>query len=278
MTSRERFINTITGKKIDRLPFFFHFGPWPETIARWRDEGMTGKWIGGFYDGMGFDPGIRHVDVKLGYFPYGLLGTLRDVMGVEELCCAFYEDPELVREMMETFTDLWLAIYEKVCNDVKVDVIHMWEDMSGKNGSLIFPAMVREFMMPCYKRIAAFAKAHDIPVFSLDTDGDCSELVPLFMESGINMIFPFEVAAGSDVVDYRKKYPNLGIMGGINKIEIAKGRDAIDRELARLAPMFDKNPYIAMLDHLIPPEISWEDFNYFVERLRDIILNPPFSD
>ena len=77
-------------------------------------------------------------------------------------------------------------------------------------------------MMPNYKKIKAFADAHNIPVFSLDTDGDCSELVPLFMECGINLIFPFEVAAGCDILEYRKKYPKLCIMGGIDKQEIAK--------------------------------------------------------
>ncbi len=52
---------------------------------------------------------------------------------------------------------------------------------------------VREFMLPNYKKIKAFAKKHDIPVISLDTDGNCSELVPLFMEAGINLIFPLSM-------------------------------------------------------------------------------------
>jgi uroporphyrinogen decarboxylase len=147
----------------------------------------------------------------------------------------------------------------------------MWEDMSGKNGSLISPKMVREFMMPNYKKIMAFADVQGIKIFSLDTDGDCSKLIPLFMECGINLIFPFEVAAGCDIVAYRKQYPNLGIMGGIDKQEIAKGKACIDRELKRIAEVFKHSGYIPALDHLIHPEISWEDFNYFVSRLKQMI-------
>jgi uroporphyrinogen decarboxylase len=209
--------------------------------------------------------------VQLGDYPYGLFGTLRDMLGVETLLVSFYDQPELIREIMDYLTDFWLSIYAKVCRQVKADAIHMWEDMSGKNGSLISPKMVREFMMPNYKKIMAFADVQGIKIFSLDTDGDCSKLIPLFMECGINLIFPFEVAAGCDIVAYRKQYPNLGIMGGIDKQEIAKGKACIDRELKRIAEVFKHSGYIPALDHLIHPEISWEDFNYFVSRLKQMI-------
>ncbi len=214
----------------------------------------------------------RDAAIQLGWYPYGLFGTLRDMMGVEHLLISFYDDPDLIRDMMEGLTDFWLAIYEKTCQDVKVDCIHMWEDMSGKNGSLISPDMVKAFMLPNYARIKAFAERHDIPIFSLDTDGDCSELVPLYLQAGINLVYPFEVAAGCDIVSYRRKYPELCIMGGIDKQEIAKGREAIDRELLRIAPMFETSGYIAALDHLIHPEISWDDFAYFCERLKGLSL------
>jgi uroporphyrinogen decarboxylase len=209
--------------------------------------------------------------VQLGDYPYGLFGTLRDMLGVETLLVSFYDQPELIREIMDYLTDFWLSIYAKVCRQVKVDAIHMWEDMSGKNGSLISPKMVREFMMPNYKKIKAFADVQGIKIFSLDTDGDCSKLIPLFMECGINLVFPFEVAAGCDIVAYRKQYPNLGIMGGIDKQEIAKGKACIDRELERIAEVFNHSGYIPSLDHLIHPEISWEDFIYFVSRLKQMI-------
>lgn len=209
--------------------------------------------------------------VQLGDYPYGLFGTLRDMLGVETLLVSFYDQPQLIREIMDYLTDFWLSIYAKVCRQLKVDSIHMWEDMSGKNGSLISPKMVREFMMPNYKKIRAFADAQGIKILSLDTDGDCSKLIPLFMECGINLIFPFEVAAGCDIVGFRKQYPNLGIMGGIDKQEIAKGKASIDRELERIAEVFKHSGYIPALDHLIHPEISWEDFNYFVSRLKQMI-------
>ena len=206
--------------------------------------------------------------IQVGRFPYGLFGTLRDLFGAEHLLLMFYEDPDLIKDIMDYLTDFWIAIYEKICQKVQVHVLHMWEDMSGKNGSLISPKMVYEFMVPNYKKMSAFAKEHNIPIFSLDTDGDCSQLLPAFIDSGINLVLPFEVAAGSDIVAYRKMFPSLCMNGGIDKREIAKGPEAIEKELDRIDSMFNGPGYWASLDHLIHPEISWDNFNYFVAALR----------
>ena len=356
MNNKQRIINTVLGKPVDRLPFAFYFGPWGETEERWHAEGLPagkpynynlgmdsgfeiilvnyGYWPWFDYeviqkgedtsivrDAYGIvqeinnhhatipryieypvkdrsdwlelkkrlDPDsperfpsdwkeqIEHLNstdkvVQLGVYPYGLFGTLRDMMGVEELLVSFYTQPELIHEMMDYLTDFWIRIYEKVVKDVRVDAIHMWEDMSAKNGSLISPQMVREFMMPNYKKIRKFADEHDIPIFSLDTDGDVRQLVPLFLECGINLIFPFEVAAGCDINEYRKQYPELCIMGGIDKQEIARGKEGTDRELKRLEGMFDKSArFIPALDHQIHPQVSYSDFLYFIKRLKEYI-------
>ena len=55
-------------------------------------------------------------------------------------------------------------------------------------------------------------------------------------------------------------------------MEIAKGKEAIDRELKRIEPLLFETGYFPALDHLIPPEISYADYTYFVNRLHDIIF------
>lgn len=350
MNNRERIRALVQGKPVDRQPFTFYFGPWPEAIERWKREGLEGDW----QEVFGMDAGIETVQVNLGYlpafeykvleeradtrvivdrqgvtqlvrkqgasiphyldypvksaqdwtrlkarldpdspgrfpenwpelvkfynqtdravqlgcYPYGLFGTLRDMMGVEALLINFIEESGLIHRMMDYLTDFWLAIFEKVVRQVKVDIIHIWEDMSGKTGSMISPRMVREFMLPNYKKITDFARAHDIAVVSVDTDGDCGELIPLFKEAGINMMMPFEVQAGCDVNDYQRRYPELTIMGGFNKQALWKDEAAIDAEFERLAPMFRPGVrYICTPDHLIPPEVPYPLFCYFMERL-----------
>ena len=85
--------------------------------------------------------------VQVGSFPWGVFGTVRDLMGVEEMLLGFYDQPEMIRDMMERLTTIWLALWERVAAEVQIDHIHIWEDMSGRQGSLL-AAMVESFMMP----------------------------------------------------------------------------------------------------------------------------------
>ncbi|MBU4198781.1 MAG: hypothetical protein KKG09_10700 [Verrucomicrobia bacterium] len=208
--------------------------------------------------------------VQVGAFPFGVFGTPRDLMGVEAVLISFYEVPDLIRDMMEHLTTLWLTLWTRVAGDVRIDHIHIWEDMSGRQGSLISPAMVREFMMPQYDRIARFAREFDVRVVSVDTDGDCSELVPLMMEHGVNMVFPFEVQAGNDIREYRRRYPTLGIMGGLDKRVLAGAQANVDREVVRAAEMVRHGRYIPGFDHLIPPDASWDNFRNAAEQLKAV--------
>ena len=66
--------------------------------------------------------------------------------------------------------------------------------------------------------------------------------------------------------------PPILMLRGINKNEIGKGREAIDREPERIRPLLGKPGYIPSPDHLIPPpEVSFSDYTYFVNRLRRMI-------
>lgn len=211
--------------------------------------------------------------LQLGNYPYGMFGTLRDLMGVEPLLISFLDDPELVMTIMSDLADFWLSIYGKICRDIpEISLVHMWEDMSGKQGSLISPEMVRTFMVPQYRRLADFALAHDIPGFIVDTDGRCDELIEPFMEGGVNALLPFEVAAGNDVVALRRQFPDLTLFGGIDKRLISQGREVLEQELQRIRPLLSGTRYIPALDHLVPPEVSWQDFCDYSHRLHELVL------
>lgn len=208
--------------------------------------------------------------VQLGGFPFGVFGTPRDLMGDEELLVSFYTEPEMVRDMMKHMTSLWISLYERVAAEVQIDHIHIWEDMSGRQGSLISPAMVQEFMMPCYDRIADFAESAGVRILSVDTDGDCAELVPIMMEHGVNMFMPFEVQAGNDILAYRRQYPELGIWCGLDKRALADSKAAVDEELDRAKAMLKLGRYVPGFDHLIPPDAKWELFEYAATRMKEL--------
>ena len=206
--------------------------------------------------------------VQVGVFPWGVFGTVRDLLGNEQVLYAFYDYPDMVRDIMNTLTNLWLGLYERVAAEVQIDHIHIWEDMSGRQGSLISPAMVEEFMMPCYDRLVAFAKAHGVRIVSVDTDGNCSQLVPIFLKHGVDVVLPFEVQAGNDIRDYRRQYPTLGIMFGLDKRALAGTLADVDCEIEKTATMIKQGRYVPGFDHLIPPDATWDNFRYAAKQIR----------
>lgn len=209
--------------------------------------------------------------VALGGYPCGFFGSPRFLMGEVEFMVAFIERPELVRALVDRFARLWAALYDRVLSQVRVDCIHIWEDMSYKNGPLISPQMFREFLLPAYRRLTDVARSHGVKVVLVDTDGDCRKLIPPMIDGGVTGLYPFEAQANLNVVDIRRDFPRLQILGGIDKKALARGPAAIDAELARQVPaMLPQGGYVPMVDHQVPPDVSWESYLHYRRRIADM--------
>jgi uroporphyrinogen decarboxylase len=150
--------------------------------------------------------------------------------------------------------------------------IYFWEDMAYRAGPLISPAMFREFMLPRYRRITDLARRYGIDTVFVDSDGDVSKLIPLWLEAGINGVYPMEVAAGMDVVALRREYGrDLLMTGGIDKRVLAQDREAIDRELEVKVPLAEQGGYISHIDHAIPHDVPYANFAYYWERKKEFL-------
>ena len=212
----------------------------------------------------------------------------RDLMGDEGLCVAYYEWPELLHDFLRTYADTLYAVSERLLEKVEVDAMHMGEDMCYRNGMMISPATYRAFILPHYQRLIRLYRDHGTRVFSVDTDGDVGELLPLLVEAGVNVCMPMEVRAGSDIAACRRQYGDrMAFSRGLNKLALAdrpvslvpgtegremSPREAIDLELGyRLRPMIERGGYIAGLDHRVVPETSLDTFTYYVRRVREML-------
>ena len=230
---------------------------WNERLARWKRQKCILRLYGlvaNYYGGP------------------SLYGFVRMLIGNEQVLYAFYDEPEMVHDMMETATEFSIAMIQKVLREAPVTVVQFWEDMCYRGGPLISPEMFKTFMMPRYKRITEEIHKLGVDIIFVDSDGNVEELIPLWLESGINGIFPMEQAAGNDIQAYRKKYgKNLLMTGGIDKMALAHGKEAIDRELESKIPLAWKGGYIPTIDHSIPPNVSYENFVYYWKRKKQML-------
>jgi len=198
----------------------------------------------------------------------GFFGPLRNLMGLEGLCIAFYEQPKLVERMMAQRAEIMIALTGKITEHTPFETFWFWEDMAYNHGSLINPQMFRRFALPHYRRVVDWLRSRGVKYIGLDSDGDISELIPVWLEAGVNFLWPFEVEAGMDVVAVRKKYGHaLAMGGGIPKTAVAKGGRAMRRAVDRVMPLVEDGGYIPELDHGAPPDISWARFREYMEYL-----------
>lgn len=217
-------------------------------------------------------PTYQSRDCPLGLSVVGFFCLPRELLGLTRQLMMYYDDPKLMHDINDHVANLWLAVLEEIVSKVELDYVYIGEDMAYKNGPHISPSMFAEFILPHYKRVTGFLKAHGVDIIFVDTDGDCRLLIPGLIEGGVTGLYPMEVQAGMDIVEIRKRYPRLLIQGGLDKKKVAKGKEAIDAELeAKLPFMLSQGGYIPFIDHTVPPDISWENFRYYRERVKEYV-------
>jgi len=202
----------------------------------------------------------------------GVYGFARRMLGDENLAYAFYDEPAMVHDIMDTYTEMAVAVWEKMTADVQFDLIECWEDMASKNGPLVSPRLFDEFMRPNYQRIAQFASSRGIEIILIDSDGNIEKLTEWMLAAGVTALYPYEVQAGNDVAAMLDKFPALGVISGLDKNAMAAGRDAIDREMERAAKLIAKGRFIPGPDHFVLSDVSFANYRYFMAQLRQVVL------
>ena len=225
----------------------------------------------------------------------GVLGAFsepRNLMGDEELCVAYYDEPELIQDMLNTFADTAEKVLERVQSVLTIDNLFIHEDMAGKSGPLAGPSQFREFMLPYYRRLWDNVSAHGAKLFSQDSDGNMNALIDVMLEAGINNMHPFEPGrmgeqqsggcsatspgSGMDMVKSREKYGNrLAIKGGIDKYALLGTKEDIRRELEyKMTGATRGGGTVFALDHRIPNGVPLENYRYYVKLGRELLGLP----
>ena len=240
---------------------------------RFRLDQVDGRFPTGWREAMRT---YRNRDFPMGQLTEGFFAMPRELLGVTKQLVTYYDDPDLLKDIAAHLTELCLAMFEIVVAEIDLDYVSVWEDMCFKNGPMISPRMFEEFCTPYYQRMTGFLKAHGVNIILVDTDGDFRLLIPKYIQAGITGSWPMEAQAGMNVVEVRVEYPQFQMLGNMNKLELAKGKAAIDTELeSKLPYVLSTGGYVPTCDHMVPPSVSWEDFCYYRRRVEEYVRKYP---
>ncbi|MFH0796575.1 MAG: uroporphyrinogen decarboxylase family protein [Candidatus Omnitrophota bacterium] len=214
-------------------------------------------------------------DYPLGLHIDGLFAFCRQMIGLESVSILFYDDPDLIEEMMEYQACFAIEYAKPLLKELDFDFAIFWEDMAYNKGSLISPSLVKKMMLPRYKRITDFLRGHGIDLVWVDSDGTVKELVPIWLEAGINIFFPAEQGTSdNDIRLWRKRFGrSVRIIGGIDKFEVAKGKEAIEIQIKKNIENIREGGFIPLLDHSVPPGVSLDNYRYYLDAIRKIRMD-----
>lgn len=199
----------------------------------------------------------------------GFFFATRELLGIEEHLYAFYDNPHLLHKINDYILTFYSKYLTALLRILPADVLYLSEDLSGKNGPMVSPALFEEFVGDYYRKLFPILREAGTNYIFVDTDGEFNRLIPHFIDAGVDGFLPMDVNAGMDIQLVRDHYPQLRMIGGYNKLVIAQGKEAIDAEFARILPVIKQGGYLPGCDHQLPPDASLENYCYYSKRLRE---------
>jgi len=248
-----------------------------EEKCKWRLDPTTPQRWEGFEQRMAKAQADARQGMMVTQQVIGGYMYLRSLIGPSELPYMFYDQPGLLHDCMQTWLKLADAVIARVQQYVTIDEIFFGEDICYNHGALCSPEMIREFFIPYYQQLIGNLRSRQLDptrhlYVQIDTDGYSIPIIDLYHEEiGMDVMMPFEVASGCDVVEVGRQYPWLVIRGGIDKRILAKSEKAIDEMVDRIIPtMRHRGGYIPMCDHGVPEEVSLENYEHYRKRMNEL--------
>ncbi len=213
-------------------------------------------------------------DVPLGLHLGSVMGSVRDMTSVIGMSYLMYdEDETLFKDVVDTWANMQYEVAKAVLETgAKFDFAHFWEDICFNGGPLLSPALFEELCADHYKKRTDLCREHGIDIVSLDCDGVVEKLLPVWVENGVNVMFPIEVGTWGDQFEKaRKKYGEkvLGV-GGMDKTVLRLDKAAVDREIEKMRRLTSLGGFIPCPDHRLMPGTKFELVQYYCEEIKKI--------
>ncbi|MDP6357183.1 MAG: uroporphyrinogen decarboxylase family protein [Planctomycetota bacterium] len=221
-------------------------------------------------DAQAIDAAARSVAQK-GEFALGLVISLSAdpvflSMGFDGVAYALADDPALVGEMLDRYSD-WtvevLSLYQKL----DFDFVLCGDDVAHKTGPFVSPQVFHDVFWPRMKRVA---DAISLPWIQ-HCDGDLMPIMDDWLALGMNAIHPIEPGA-MDIFQLKDRFGDRLCLCGNFDINILcmgtpeETRDEVRTKIEALSP---GGGYVAASSTSIPSYVNAENFRAMVEAIRE---------
>jgi len=180
-------------------------------------------------------------------------------------------EPDWVEDMY--WTDAKLAI--EMCDRMMkggfdFNGAYLFCDLGYRHGLFFSPKHYEDQLHSVFKELCRYFHSHDMPVI-LHSCGKVKDLIPYFIEEGIDCLQPLEVKAGMDLTELKREYGDkISFMGGIDQRLMAfDDPTPIEKEIReKLEVAKEGGGYIYHSDHSVPKNISFQQYVRVIDLVK----------
>jgi uroporphyrinogen decarboxylase len=143
------------------------------------------------------------------------------VMGYENFSIVLYDDYELCEAIVSKFGEVGVAEAEQLAKS-DLDFVFFGDDMAYCSGMMVSPEIMRKLFFPWYRKYIGIIRDSGKPIL-FHSDGNISQVIPDFIEAGLNGLNPIEPLA-MDIAELKKQYyGKLALNGNIDVDLLSRG-------------------------------------------------------
>jgi uroporphyrinogen decarboxylase len=226
------------------------------------------------------EEGARGTDraVVLAACDAGILERATWLRGFSDMMLSLGTNTAIAERLLDIITDIHLRYWEAALDAMAdlVDVVVEADDLGMQDRLMISPKWYRQYIKPRHKKVFSLIKkkAPNVRIF-FHSCGAISELIPDFIDAGIDILNPIQLsAAGMDIRQLKRDFGDTLTFwgGGVDtQNTLPKGspdqiKDEVKRNLDVLAP---GGGYVFSAVHNIQPDVPVENIIAMWEALQE---------
>ncbi|MHB0878781.1 MAG: uroporphyrinogen decarboxylase family protein [Anaerolineae bacterium] len=202
------------------------------------------------------------------------LSTCFDSMGLQLFCYLYADRPDLVCEHIRVSADHEVRLARAVA-DVSLSPVYLIaDDFATKQGPIFSPAFLEREFFPHVHRVVDAWHAAGLKVL-YHSDGNYKEVIPQLIEAGVDGFYCLEPAVGMDVVELKRRWPQVSWAGGVDGVDLMERgtpdevRQAVCRQVLETDAFRCGGLFVGSSSEINPP-IRPENYRAMVEAVGEM--------
>ncbi|MHB9035532.1 MAG: uroporphyrinogen decarboxylase family protein [Armatimonadota bacterium] len=202
------------------------------------------------------------------------LDILQPLRLAENLYMELYDSACEIHQILGRIKPLMIETARRVCK-MDIDVLYIAGDICGRDGALVSPRHLREFLFEYLKEVIEIAHSAGKKVF-YHTDGYVLDILDLFIEYGFDGINPVEPRYNDPAEFIKRTNGKLVLYGGLDNCNIIPNgnvQDVSEHVMSQFSAL-GRSGRLIFSSHDIPSHCPLHNLDCMVDTIKNCCYEP----